>query len=251
MKRKHFDAFIAFAALLLLWHIASILLNKAFLPKPADAIWAFLRLFIGGELTDHILSSACRILGGTVLALVLAAPTGLAMGRIAAVDRVLFPFISLLYPIPKVVFLPIIIVLFGLGNSPKIFLIALVIYFQLVTIIRDSAKSIPDQQVQAMRTMNARPAQTLRHLILPCCLPGIFTSLRSTLGMSVAVLYIAETFASFSGLGYYISNRMDCREYNEMYAGIIALSLLGGAMYILLELIEKRLCRWNIPLLDK
>lgn len=246
MKRNYLDGLIALFVLLVLWHLGSVLLNKAFLPEPLDAMQTFLRLLSGGELTKHILLSAYRVLGGIALALIAAVPTGLAMGRIARVDRALFPFISLLYPIPKVVFLPIIIVLLGLGNPPKIFLIALVIYFQLATVIRDSAKSIPEQYVQAMRAMNAGRRQTLRHLIFPCCLPGIITSLRSTLGASMAVLYIAETFASFEGLGYYISNRMDCREYTEMYAGIIALSLFGGVLYVLLEQIERRFCRWNM-----
>ena len=183
-------------------------------------------------------------------ALVLALPTGLAMGRVRAIDRVLFPFISLINPIPKVVFLPVIVVLFGLGEQPKIFLIAIVVYFQLAAVIRDSAKSVPDRYALAMRSMNANRRQTLRHLVFPHCMPGIFTSLRSTLGMSVAVMYIAETFASFEGLGYFISNRMDRREYSEMYAGIIALSVLGWALYVILEVMEKRFCGWNMSQLE-
>lgn len=243
--RKYLSGAIALAVLFILWHAGSVLLDKPFLPRPADAVLTLFQLLADGELTRHILLSALRILGGIFTALAFALPTGLAMGRISGIDRALFPFISLLNPIPKVVFLPVIIVLFGLGNPPKIFLIAIVVYFQLATVIRDSAKSVPVQYSQVMRLMDAGRLQTLRHLILPYCLPGIFTSLRSSLGMSVAVLYIAETFASFEGLGYYISNRMDVREYGEMYAGIIALSLFGGLLYVLLELLEKRFCRWN------
>jgi len=209
-------------------------------------VTTFFRLLFGGALANHILLSAYRIFGGILLALAFALPTGLAMGRFRKFDRALFPFISLINPIPKVVFLPVIIVLLGLGDPPKIFLIAIVVYFQLATVIRDSAKSIPDQYTQIMRSMSASKLQTLRHLVFPYCLPGIFTSIRSSLGMSVAVLYIAETFASFEGLGYFISNRMDVRQFSEMYAGIIALSLFGWLLYVLLEFLEKRLCGWNI-----
>lgn len=247
MKRKIVDGLIAFIVLLAVWQAGSVIINRTFLPGPLDAIGTFLRLLIDGVLSQHILLSAYRLLGGIVLAVIFAVPTGLAMGRIKGVDRALFPFISFVYPIPKVVFLPVIIVLLGLGNLPKIFLIAIVVFFQLVTVIRDSARSIPDPYVQAMRSMTVGKLQTLRHLILPCCLPGIITSLRSTLGTGVAVLYIAETFASFGGLGYYISGRMDCREYSEMYAGIIALSVFGGLLYVLLELVERRFCSWNMP----
>jgi len=251
MIRRHLSGAAALAALIVLWHFGSIMIDKAFLPRPLDAIAAFFSLLAGGSLTNHILLSAYRMLGGILSALVFALPTGLLMGRVRKFDLAFFPFISLLNPIPKVVFLPVIIVLLGLGDPPKIFLIAIVVYFQLATVIRDSAKSIPDQYTQTMRSMNSSKIQTLRHLVIPYCLPGIFTSIRSTLGMSVAVLYIAETFASFEGLGYFISNRMDVRQYSEMYAGIIALSLFGWALYIVLELMEKRLCGWNLSRVDK
>ena len=246
MIKRYLSGLAALAALFVIWHLGSVMLDRAFLPRPADAVWTFFALLFGGNLTNHILLSAFRIFGGILSALVFALPTGLAMGRFVKFDRVLFPFISLLNPIPKVVFLPVIIVLLGLGDPPKIFLIAIVVYFQLATVIRDSAKSIQDQYTQIMRSMSASRVQTLRHLIFPCCLPGIFTSLRSTLSVSVAVLFIAETFASFEGLGYFIYNRMDVRQFSEMYAGIIALSLFGWLIYVLLEFLEKRLCGWNI-----
>jgi len=246
MLKRYLTGIAALAVLLLLWHISSVMLDRAFLPRPLDSILTFFRLLAGGHLTNHILISAYRIFGGILSALVFALPTGLAMGRMIRFDRAFFPFISLINPIPKVVFLPVIIVLFGLGDPPKIFLIAIVVYFQLATVIRDSAKSLPDQYTQIMRSMNASRLQALRHLVFPYCLPGIFTSLRSTLGMSVAVLFIAETFASFEGLGYFISNRMDVRQFSEMYAGIIALSLFGWSLYVLLEFLEKRICAWNL-----
>ena len=71
------------------------------------------------------------------------------------------------------------------------------------------------------------------------------TALKAGLGTSTALLFIAEMYASFSGLGYYIMLCMDAREYEKMYAGIVALALLGCGLYILLEFMEKKVCRWN------
>lgn len=246
MKRRGLDMFLALAALTLLWQGASMWLGKSFLPPPMVAVRAFVQLAADGTLATHLLPSAWRVLGGMALALALALPTGLAMGRVPLADRLLSPFMGLLYPVPKVVFLPVIIVLLGVGNPPKIVLIALVLFFPLAAVIRDSARRIPDAHVQAMRAMGADPAQTLRHLILPCCLPGVATSLRASLGACIAVLYIAETFASYAGLGYFIANCMDRREYGAMYAGILALSLFGGALYVLLELAERRFFGWSL-----
>ena len=193
----------------------------------------------------HFLISTFRILSSIFLAMVLAVPLGLAMGRIQWLGRLLNPIVYLLYPLPKVVFLPVIVVLMGLGNWPKIFLIALVVFFQIVVVTRDAASSIPKASLQSMRSLNATPWQTFCHLILPSCLPQILTSLRITLGTAIAILFFAETFASFDGLGYFILDGMETREYPAMYAGIIGLALLGLILYWIVDLLESRLCKWK------
>lgn len=151
-----------------------------------------LSIFIYGEMGKHFLISTFRIISSILLAAVLAIPIGLAMGRIHWVGRLLNPVVYLLYPLPKVVFLPIIVVLMGLGNGPKIFLITLVIFFQIVVVTRDAAGNIPQASIQSMRSLNATPWQMLRHLILPGCLPQILTSLRITLGTAIAILFLQK-----------------------------------------------------------
>ena len=221
------------------------LLQKPFLPAPGVSFVAFFEFLFYGEMGTHFLISTFRIIISIVLAVILAVPVGLAMGRIDWLGKLLNPVVYLLYPLPKVVFLPIIVVLMGLGNGPKIFLITLVIFFQIVVVTRDAAISIPKASVQSMRSLNATPWQMVRHLILPSCLPQILTSLRITLGTAIAILFFAETFASFDGLGYFILDGMETREYPAMYAGIIGLALLGLCLYACVDLLEAKLCRWN------
>ncbi len=245
LDSKAVNGLIGFVLVLALWQIGSMALSKPFLPTPAASFGAFFTFLMNGEMGPHFLISAVRIIVSIVLAMVLAVPVGLAMGRVEWLGRLLNPIVYLLYPLPKVVFLPIIVVLMGLGNGPKIFLITLVVFFQIVVVTRDAAASIPQASVQSMRSLNASPWQMIWHLILPSCLPQILTSLRITLGTAIAILFFAETFASFDGLGYFILDGMETREYPAMYAGIIGLAILGLGLYLVVDLLEQKLCRWQ------
>lgn len=231
--------------ILILWHLGSILLNKPFLPTPVQSFLALKDALIYGDLDKHFLISSFRIITSLLLSLLLAVPLGLFLGQNPKWDNLTSPIIYMLYPLPKVVFLPIIVVLMGIGNLPKIFLITLVIFFQILVVAKDTAKSIPLGNIQSMRLLKANFIQTHYHLIIPYCLPKILTSLRITLGTAIAILFFAETFASFDGLGYFILNGMESREYPSMYAGIISLAFLGIFLYFIVDLLEQRLCRWQ------
>lgn len=245
MKRKLVGTIIGVLLVICFWQVGSILLNKSFLPTPGAAGIAFWEQLIAGNLTEHFLVSSYRILVSIFLAILLGVPLGLLMGRSPKAAALLDPIVYLLYPLPKVVFLPIIVVLMGLGDGPKIFLITLVIFFQIAVVTRDAAKAIPKASIQSMQSLNANKLQMYQHLIIPYCLPEILTSLRITLGTAIAILFFAETFASFDGLGYFILEGMETRNYPEMYAGILALALLGLLLYAIVDIIENYFCRWQ------
>ena len=197
--------------------------NKEFLPGAYNSVKKLIELTEAGTLIPHLWASAYRIIVGTLLGMMLSIPMGLFMGENPKVDRYLGMAFNVLYPIPKVVFLPILVVMLGVGDASKIFLIALVLFFQLTVVIRDAAKNIPKDVEQVMDSLGASWLQNMIHLVFPACLPEIMTSLRSTLGVSTAMLFITENFASFKGLGYYITRCMDSRDYAEiLMLGIFA-----------------------------
>lgn len=237
---------VVIAEILIIWTVGSLLMQKACLPKPAEAIKTCFLLLINGELTSHILASLKRIVLGSLWGTLAAIPVGMIMGYSGKADRYLGSLFNFLYTVPKVVFLPVIIVLMGIGDLPKVFLIGLVLFFQETVVIRDSAKSIPEEISRSMEAMGATNRQKLCHMVFPKCLPEVITSLRSSLGTSIALLFITENFASLSGLGYYITKSMDQRNYNQMYAAIIVLSVIGVALYSFFGLLEKRLCKWKL-----
>jgi len=242
---KWTDYFLALAFLILAWYLLAEYLQRPFFPSPFAVLKVFLVQIANGSIVLHFLISTIRVLSSLGLAFLLAVPLGLAMGRIPGLDRILSPLVYLLYPLPKIVFLPLIIVLFGMGNLPKIFLITLIVFFQVIVAARDAARDIPAQWVLAMRSLHASNYQVFQHLVWPVCLPKVFTALRVSLGTAIAVLFLAETFASTDGLGYFILDSMERRAFTEMYSGILAMGLLGVLAYALVDSLEVRLCHWN------
>jgi NitT/TauT family transport system permease protein len=233
----------AVALLLVAWGALALAVGSPALPGPAVAISAFVTLW--PELWPEMLVSLGRVLAAMVLGTVLAVPAGLALGRSPRVDAVFAPLVFVLYPIPKVVFLPVLMILLGLGDSPKILLIGMIVFFQILVTARDAAKSVPQASVLSVRSLGASRGQVARHVVFPAALPEIFTALRIGTGTAIAVLFLAESFGGSSGIGWYIGDAWGRIDYPAMFAGILAMALLGVVLYELLDLIEARVTRWR------
>lgn len=237
--------FIALLVLIIIWHGGALLLNKPFLPTPWSVLSQFCNILKSQYLLNHFFISFYRVVVSLLIAFITATPLGLLIGRVDSLDRIFSPLIYVLYPLPKVVFLPIIIVILGLGDLPKIFLVTLIVFFQIIVTARDAAKSISLEDIRSIKSLNASNWQVFYHLIWPFCLPKIFTSLRISLGTAIAVLFFAETFASTTGIGYFIFDAMEKRTYVAMYAGIISMGFLGLILYLVIDYLEWFFCRWQ------
>ncbi|HEX9027788.1 MAG TPA: ABC transporter permease [Anaerolineales bacterium] len=244
MKRR--DLFLAVLALLVVWELATLLVNQPILPSPLLVGTTFVSELLHGNLLEHFMSSLWRVFASTILAIALAAPAGLVLGQSRQLDRIFAPVIYLLYPIPKVVLVPVVLLFFGIGDLPKIVLIFLILFFQILVLVRDQAASIRPELIQSVRSLGAGRRALFRFVYLPASLPAILTALRQSVGTSVAVLYVAELFATQKGLGYYIYlNGSTLFNYPAMYAGIVALSLMGLGLYFLVDWLERRVAPWQ------
>lgn len=244
MKRR--DVILAVIILLAAWQILAWLVDKPVLPGPAAVAAAFYRETLGGgDLPVHFLASLWRVVASTVLAIALAAPAGLVLGQSPRLNRLFSPLVYILYPIPKVVLVPVVLLLLGIGNPAKIFIIFIILFFQILILVRDQAASLRPELVQSVRSLGAGRRALFRFVYLPASLPAILTALRQSVGTSVAVLYVAELFATRRGLGYYIYlNGTNLFDYPAMYAGIAAMSLLGLGLYFAVDWLEKRAAPW-------
>ena len=220
-------------------------LNQPILPSPLRVAQAFVTEIGRGELMLHFLTSLWRVIASLVLSIALAAPAGLVLGQSPTLNRIFSPFIYLTYPIPKVVLAPVVLLFLGVGDLAKIVIIFLILFFQILVLVRDQAAALRPELIQSVRSLGAGRRALFRFVYLPASLPAILTGIRQSIGTAVAVLYVAELFATQRGLGYYIylkgSTLMD---YPAMYAGIVAMSLLGALLYVGTDWLQKVLCPW-------
>ncbi len=243
MKRR--NLVVAIFILLILWQVVSLIVDKAILPGPLTVGQAFLE-GLTDDLVEHFVYSTGRVLASVFLSVLAAAPLGLILGQSQRLNEFLSPFVYLLYPIPKVVLIPVILLLFGVGEFPKITIIFLILFFQILVLVRDRAAAIEPRTILSVRSLGAGRRALFRYVYFPASLSAILTALRQSVGTAVAVLYIAELFATQKGLGYYISlNGSSLLDYPAMYAGVIAMSLLGLGLYFSVDLLERKLCPWK------
>jgi len=243
-KKVFFSKTVSGALLvLLLWYVLHILVNSNILPGPYETVVTFGKL-IFGTLFMHIGSSVFRIAAAMAVSMGMGVPLGLWMGVSKIADSIISPVAYILYPIPKVAFLPLFMVLFGLGNSSKIILIIAVIVFQIMLMVRDGAKEIPAELHVSVKSLGLNRIQTYKNLIFPAVLPKIISAMRMSIGISIATLFFSENFATSYGIGYFIMNCWVMADYVQMFAGILAMSLMGILLFKAVDFMKKKLCPW-------
>lgn len=242
MRRR--DLILASLALLAIWQLASWLLRIDVLPGPAPVLRAFVAELPHG-LGWHFLVSGWRVSISILLAMLTAVPAGLVLGQSRQLNRLFAPVVYIIYPIPKIVFLPVILLLLGIGEVSKVFIIFLILFFQILVVVRDQASALRPELLYSVRSLGAGRRALFRFVYLPATVPAALTALRVSVGTAIAVLFFAEAYATTSGLGYYIiTDTWGRLAYPEMYAGVIAMSLLGLLLYFLVDRLERRLAPW-------
>lgn len=225
------------------WYILHMVLRSAVIPNPIETVIAFLRL-TPKVLLPHVLASLGRIVVAVVFSLLIGLPVGLWTGMNNKADRLITPVVYILYPIPKIAFLPVLMILFGLGNTSKIVLITIIVVFQIIVTTRDGVKELGKEYFYSAKSLGMNVRQLYEHLILPAVMPKIITALRLTVGSSIAVLFFSENFAARYGIGYFIMNSWAVVNYVEMFSGILALSIMGLLLFKVIDIIESRFCSW-------
>jgi ABC-type nitrate/sulfonate/bicarbonate transport system permease component len=239
------ELLIGLVATLIIWQVLAWLLNRNVFPPPTEVLVVFFQQILG-DLGLHFLVSAWRVIAAIVLSVVVAVPIGLGLGQTPALNRLFSPLIYIAHPIPKIVFLPIILILLGAGDTSKIFIIGIILFFQILVVVRDEAAQLRPELILSVRSIGAGRRALFRFVYFPATIPAVLTALRISVGTAIAVLFIAESFATTSGLGYYImTESWGALRYTQMYAGVLAMSLLGLILYFFIDTLDKRLVPWR------
>lgn len=243
ISRLKLDTVYGLLILFVFWEVLHLGIQSTIIPEPYMVIKRFMNL-LPGTLMTHMLASLVRIVGAIVISIIAGVALGLFTGVNDKADKLISPIIYVLYPVPKIAFLPVFMILFGLGNTSKILIVTAIIIFQIIVTTRDGVREIPKGMFYSARSLGMNKLELYRHLIIPAVMPKIITSLRISIGTSIAVLFFSENYATRYGIGYFIMNCWTFINYVDMYAGILGLSLLGYILFKVVDYAEVKLCRW-------
>ena len=227
-----------------LWWLASYRLNQNMLPSPV-LVYQHLIEMDKGDLFLHVYNSFIRLGWGMLIAVVIGFVIGLVMGRSERINQWLDPIVYLTYPIPKIALLPIIMLLFGLGNAFKIILITLIVVFQVILSVRDGVKSISSSYYDHLKVLGASTFQLFYVVTLPAALSAVLSAIRVALGTAIAILFFTEVYGTEYGLGYFIMDAWGRLDYLDMYVGIIVLSGVAFFLFQMIDSLEKHLLKWK------
>ncbi len=226
------------------WYLLHYFTDSRIVPAPHIVLVELVES--ASVLMSHVIASMFRILIAIFIILGIGIPLGLWISTHERVDRFVSPIIYALYPVPKIAFLPLFMLFFGLGDTSKIILICTILIFQILLSIRDSVKGLNKEYFYAIKSLGANTLQIYRHMIFPVILPNILTALRISVGTSISVLFFAENYATAYGVGYFIMDSWMKLDYTAMFAGIVAISLMGIVIFKGIDFLERGLCKWKI-----
>ncbi|MCD0203490.1 taurine ABC transporter permease TauC [Klebsiella aerogenes] len=240
------------AVLLAIWWAVTALqlISPLFLPSPWQVLQKLLTIagpqgFMDATLWQHLAASLTRIAIALVLAAIVGVPVGISMGLSPTVRGILDPLIELYRPVPPLAWLPLVIIWFGIGETPKILLIYLAIFAPVVMSTLAGVKSAQQVRIRAAQSLGASRAQVLWLVILPGALPEILTGLRIGLGVGWSTLVAAELIAATRGLGFMVQSAGEFLATDVVLAGIAVIAIIAFVLELGLRALQRRLTPWH------
>jgi NitT/TauT family transport system permease protein len=222
---------LASALLLVLWHYAVLWSGTKVLPSPLQVERGMLELLYKNVLWQDIGSSLRRVAIGFGAATALGIPLGLILGWYPAANQIVNPVMQILRPISPIAWIPVAIILFGVGDNAAVFLIFLGAFFPIVVACVNGVSNVPLFYRRAGRNFGLMPAQLLTRVVFPAALPQIIIGLRMALGIAWLVVVAAEMVAVDSGLGYLVIDaRNSGKRYDLVVAAMITIGVVGLAL---------------------
>lgn len=233
--------------LLVLWEVAAKteLIDPRLFSPPSQIANQGWEMVNSGELWKHVGATGTRLLIGFACGSVGGILVGLLMGVWRPLRAALGPTFTALYALPKIAILPLLLLIFGLTETPKILSVAISVFFVIQINTLAGIMQIDDRILEAARAYKATGPKLFRHVLLPGAMPSIITGLRVAAGMSVVVVTAVEFVASNDGLGYLIWNSWQLFQPSKMFVGLIVVSLMGAFATGLIILLERALIPWK------
>jgi ABC-type nitrate/sulfonate/bicarbonate transport system permease component len=218
-------------------------LMPRYLSFPSDILAALWGIAADGELVTAVAASLYRVIGGFLLGTAAGMMLGLGAGLVPGVRNFFDPIVSFLFPVPKIAFLPVFLLLFGIGHPSKIAIVAFSCFFPVFVASRYAVLAIDKVLLWAARSMGTPTTTMFLRVIIPAAAPQLFAGIRISLAHAFIVLFAAELIGSHAGLSQLIADGENAAQFDLMFAAIFAFAVLGFASDRLLMAVRKRALR--------
>ena len=221
------------------------LIDPLFLSGPSVIATRFADELNEGRLTHHLSFSAKNFLTGFSLATLLSVPLGILLGWYRIPRLILDPFINGFYATPRIAFIPLIIMWFGIGLGAKVFIVFLSVFFPVLINTIHGVKTTDPQLLKAGRSFCASEWEIFRSIVLPCTVPFIVTGIRQGVAHGLIGVVIGEFFVGSDGIGYLIGEGGTMFETDLLFVGVVVISFVGIVMAQLLNRVTRYFDRWR------
>lgn len=233
--------------LLLLWEMAADFrfIDVRFFPAPSKIFGTLVEMVENGQLWRHFSASMQRLFWGFLFGGLPALALGVGMGLNKTLRAIVDPIVQATYPIPKSAILPLILLIFGLGEGSKIVMVAIGIFYPILINATAGVLEINKIYFDVGRNFGASRWQVFRTVALPGALPLIMTGVKLGIGMGLILIAIAEMVGAKSGLGFMIWNAWEILSVETMYVGLLVIAVLGLVLSLIVTEIERALVPWK------
>ncbi|WAZ25302.1 ABC transporter permease [Streptomyces cinnabarinus] len=232
------------AALVGVWWVASDDSTDVYWPPLRTILETFPDVWTGDRLRDDVLPSILRLTGGYALAAVVGVGLGTVIGSYRRVRAVCEPVLEFLRAVPPPVLVPVIMLFAGIGDTMKITVIASGCVWPILLNTVEGVRAVDPVMAETARSYGIKGTARLRHVVLRSASPQIFAGLRQALSVGIILMVISEMFAASNGLGFTIVQFQRSFAIPDMWTGILLLGLLGFALSVVFQLVERRVLAW-------
>ena len=235
-----------FVVLVLAWWgaTASGLVKPLFLADPLKTLRAGLDLFLEYGFLADVGVTVWRVVGGFVLAAIVAVPLGIAMGAFKVVEAFFEPFVSFARYLPASAFIPLLILWAGVGEAQKLSVIFIGSVFQLILMVAVIVGGTRADLVEAAYTLGSKGTRVIRRVMLPAAAPQVAEALRLVLGWAWTYVIVAELVGASSGIGHMIMDSQRLLDTGQMIFGIVVIGIIGLVSDYLFKTANERLFPW-------
>lgn len=218
---------------------------RTLIAAPSQVLQDFLTLTLSAQLLEHSLISLGRLLGGFLLGSTLGVLAGSLVGLSKLFERLLAPTMQFLAPVPPVAWIPLLIILLGIGESSKIALITIGVFFVIFVNTFQGIRGADQKLVEVAQVYEKKFGELLLYVLFPSALPSILTGMRVALGLAWILLIAAEVIASEKGLGWLIWDARNFSRPDDMIVGMVTVGILGKLSDSLMARLETSLLQWR------